>query len=135
MNEILAPIIEVWNKAFKKDQIQNVKVAYQEGEAKGEKSWQASQKVNEPAAEETKTATSVLNPPQSALPQTGTLNGGNLGKTSGTSAGKAQQIHISIGSMVGTMNFNGGMSDNHTLVERQLAEMMARILGMAETAV
>ncbi|MBQ9434516.1 MAG: tape measure protein [Bacteroidales bacterium] len=135
LNDILAPIITLWNKAFKKDQIKNVKVAYQEGEAKGEESWAASQEGKKKTAEGVKAETAVLTPPQSAIPQAGTLSGGNLGKTSGTSVGKAQQIHINIGSMVGTMNFNGGMSDNHTLVERQLAEMMARILGMAETAV
>ncbi len=52
----------------------------------------------------------------------------------GTVAGKAQQITIKLENMVGTMNFNGGLKDNASNVESTLAEMMARILGMAETA-
>lgn len=59
---------------------------------------------------------------------------GTLGNTAGTVAGKAQQIHITLGNMVGTMNFNGNLRENASDVERQLTEMMARILGMAETA-
>lgn len=61
--------------------------------------------------------------------------GGTLGKSAGTSAGKAQQINITLGSMVGTMNFNGGLQDNRRDIERQLTELMARVLGMAETAI
>ena len=62
------------------------------------------------------------------------LDPGNLGSTAGTVAGKAQQINITLGNMVGTMNFNGGLADNRDNVERYLMEMMARVLGMAETA-
>lgn len=63
------------------------------------------------------------------------LNGGNLGKSSGVSAGKAQQITIKLENMVGTMNFNGGLRENARDVESILMEQMARILGMAETAI
>ena len=62
------------------------------------------------------------------------LGDGNLGKNAGTVAGKAQQININLGSMVGTMNFNGVLSENRAGVEQILTEMMARVLGMAETA-
>lgn len=62
------------------------------------------------------------------------LNGGNLGKSSGVSAGKAQQITIKLENMVGTMNFNGGLRENAHDVESILMEQMARILGMATTA-
>lgn len=62
------------------------------------------------------------------------LGDGNLGKNAGTVAGKAQQINITLGSMVGTMNFNGVLSENRAGVEQILTEMMARVLGMAETA-
>ena len=58
-----------------------------------------------------------------------------MGSAAGSVAGKAQQIHITLGNMVGTMNFNGSLRDNSSEVERQLTEMMARILGMAETAI
>lgn len=60
---------------------------------------------------------------------------GALGGASGQVAGKAQQIHITLGNMVGTINFNGNLRENTADVERQLTEMMARILGMAETAI
>ena len=62
------------------------------------------------------------------------LSGGNLGSYAGTSAGKAQQIKIILGKMVDTINFNGGLRENAKDVESQLTEIMARILGMAETA-
>ena len=58
-----------------------------------------------------------------------------MGKTAGVTAGKAQQITIKLENMVGTMNFNGGIQDKASDVEARLTEMMARILGMAETAV
>ena len=85
----------------------------------------------------TSESTSVLSPGKPGA-SSGTGNGkltkGNLGSTAGTVAGKAQQINITLGNMVGTMNFNGGLADNKDNVERYLMEMMARVLGMAETA-
>jgi tape measure domain-containing protein len=82
-------------------------------------------------------STSVLSPGKpgaSSGTGSGKLTKGNLGSTAGTVAGKAQQINITLGNMVGTMNFNGGLADNKDNVERYLMEMMARVLGMAETA-
>ena len=82
-------------------------------------------------------STTVLSPGKpgaSSGTGSGKLAKGNLGSTAGTVAGKAQQININLGSMVGTMNFNGGLADNKDNVERYLMEMMARVLGMAETA-
>jgi len=82
-------------------------------------------------------STSVLSPGKpgaSSGTGSGKLAKGNLGSTAGTVAGKAQQINITLGSMVGTMNFNGVLSENRASVEQILTEMMARILGMAETA-
>lgn len=64
----------------------------------------------------------------------GKLKAGELGGMAGTVAGKCQQINITLGSMVGTMNFNGVLSENRASVEQILTEMMARVLGMAETA-
>lgn len=89
---------------------------------KVEKKETADTEVLEPKATETKGATG------------GKTSDGALGNASGTVAGKVQQIHITLGNMVGTMNFNGGLLENKGDVERQLTEMMARILGMAETA-
>ena len=89
---------------------------------KVEKKETADTEVLEPKATETKGATG------------GKTSDGALGNASGTVAGKVQQIRITLGNMVGTMNFNGGLLENKGDVERQLTEMMARILGMAETA-
>lgn len=85
-------------------------------------------------AEESTTVLSPGKPGASSGTGSGKLAKGNLGSTAGTVAGKAQQINITLGSMVGTMNFNGGLADNKDNVERYLMEMMARVLGMAETA-
>lgn len=90
-----------------------------------------------PPKEKSEESTSVLSPVKpiaSSDSGSGKLTKGNLGSTAGTVAGKAQQIHINLGNMVGTMNFNGGLQDNRKDIERQLTELMARILGMAETA-
>ena len=62
------------------------------------------------------------------------LYGGSMGNSAGVSAGKAQQINITLRSMVETMNFNGNLKENAADVEANLREMLARILGMAETA-
>ena len=43
------------------------------------------------------------------------------------------EIKISLGKMVENINFNGGLEENETDMEQRLAEMLARILGMAET--
>ena len=63
------------------------------------------------------------------------LNGGSLGRSAGEVAGKAQQINITLEKMVETINFNGTMKENSNDVEQRLREIMARILGMAETAI
>lgn len=81
-----------------------------------------------------KADTEVLDPEKKKPKAKSKTSDGTLGNTSGTVAGKVQQIHITLGNMVGTMNFNGGLLENKGDVERQLTEMMARILGMAETA-
>lgn len=79
-------------------------------------------------------STSVLTPSKPNSTQGSKLKDGNMGKNAGAVAGKAQQINITLGSMVGTMNFNGVLSENRAGVEQILTEMMARVLGMAETA-
>lgn len=130
LKRLLQPIIDLWNKVFKKDQLKSVSEAYKEGAEKGSESWQKSQK------EKTQADTEVLEPKATGAKGVsgGKTSDGTLGNASGTVAGKVQQIHITLGNMVGTMNFNGGLLENKGDVERQLTEMMARILGMAETA-
>jgi len=136
LKDILKPVIDLWNKVFKKDQMKDVGDAYSEGAEKGSESFKKSHEKDE----ENDPSTSILGETSDGTKTTpstesGNLSGGNLGKSAGTSAGKAQQINITLGSMVGTMNFNGGLQDNRRDVERQLTEIMARVLGMAETAI
>ena len=138
LKRLLQPIIDLWNKVFKKDQLKSVSEAYKEGAEKGSESWRKSQKEKEG---KTSSDVSVLDPggddgkkEDKKGKGKGKTSDGTLGNTAGTVAGKVQQIHITLGNMVGTMNFNGGLLENKGDVERQLTEMMARILGMAETA-
>lgn len=145
LGKLFAPIRELWNKLFPKDKMKDVKLAYAEGADKGTKSWEKSKSKGDV---DTGKETIVLDG-KDGLDGLAGVNGksgkdgkakkelsdGTLGKNAGTVAGKAQQITIKLESMVGTMNFNGGLRDNASNVESTLAEMMARILGMAETAV
>ena len=137
LKKLLQPIIELWNKVFKNDQLKSVSEAYNEGAEKGSESWQKSQEEKDASSD-----VSVLDPEadggkkdekKDKKGKTKTSDGA-LGNTAGTVAGKTQQIHITLGNMVGTMNFNGNLRENASDVEKQLTEMMARILGMAETS-
>lgn len=144
LGKLFAPIRELWNKLFPKDKMKDVKLAYAEGADKGTKSWEKSKSKGDV---DTGKETMVLDG-KDGLDGISGVNGksgkdgktkkelseGTLGKNAGTVAGKAQQITIKLENMVGTMNFNGGLRDNASNVESTLAEMMARILGMAETA-
>lgn len=130
LGKLFEPIRTLWNKLFPKDQMKSIALSYELGAHKGSESFRKSGKD--------KSNKSVLvdeDPdPEPVVEGNGKLGAGNLGKSSGESAGKAQQISIKLENMVGTMNFNGTLSDNQASVERTLTEMMARILGMAETA-
>jgi tape measure domain-containing protein len=144
LGKLFAPIRELWNKLFPKDKMKDVKLAYAEGADKGTKSWEKSKSKGDV---DTGKETIVLDG-KDGLDGLAGVNGksgkdgktkkelseGTLGKNAGTVAGKAQQITIKLENMVGTMNFNGGLRDNASNVESTLTEMMARILGMAETA-
>ena len=144
LGKLFAPIRELWNKLFPKDKMKDVKLAYAEGADKGTKSWEKSKSKGDV---DTGKETMVLDGKDGLDGLSGVngksgkdgktkkeLSDGTLGKNAGTVAGKAQQITIKLENMVGTMNFNGGLRDNASNVESTLAEMMARILGMAETA-
>ena len=124
--------------------MKDVELAYAEGADKGTKSWEKSKSKGDV---DTGKETMVLDGKDGLDGLSGVngksgkdgktkkeLSDGTLGKNAGTVAGKAQQITIKLENMVGTMNFNGGLRDNASNVESTLAEMMARILGMAETA-
>ena len=141
LGRLFAPIRELWNKLFPKDKMKDVRLAYGEGTDKGTKSWERSKGKGdvdtgkEAIVLDGKDGLDGLAGVNGKSGKDGKLSDGTLGKNAGTVAGKAQQITIKLESMVGTMNFNGGLRDNASNVESTLAEMMARILGMAETAV
>lgn len=145
LGKLFAPIRELWNKLFPKNKMKDIKLAYGEGADKGTKSWEKSKSKGDV---DTGKETMVLDGKDGLNGLAGVngkngkdgkskkeLSEGTLGKNAGTVAGKAQQITIKLENMVGTMNFNGGLKDNASNVESTLTEMMARILGMAETAV
>lgn len=146
---LLKPVIDLWNKVFKKDQIKDLGSAYKVGAEKGSESYRQSKEKEKKEAgdidtgkdtlvldvKDGKDGAAGLNGKDGASGKAGKdLSGGNLGKNAGTVAGKAQQITIKLENMVGTMNFNGGIRENASDVESRLTEMLARILGMAETA-
>lgn len=140
LGKLFAPIRELWNKLFPKDKMKDIKVAYSTGAEKGTESWNKSKSKGDV---DTDKSTEVLGFPSAGgngftgggtKGKNSELEGGNMGKNAGTVAGKAQQIHITLGNMVGTMNFNGGLRENARDVEAQLTELVARVLGMAATA-
>ncbi len=148
LGRLFAPIRELWNKVFPKDKMRDVSSAYSAGAKKGSESWK-----RDKASKEEKTAlsgdvdtskvTEVIGKVSVSGEEPTTKSGktakglkdGEMGKTAGVTAGKAQQITIKLENMVGTMNFNGSLQEKASDVEARLTEMMARILGMAETAV
>lgn len=134
LGKLFEPIRTLWNKIFPDDKFRDIGDAYAKGAVKGSESWRKDHQENvEPNAD-----TSVLGSDNKSDHKVtitgGDLTGGNIGSNAGESSGKAQQINITVKSMVETMNFNGGMRENAADVENQLREMMARILGMAATA-
>ena len=141
LGRLFEPIRKLWNKIFPKDAFEKIGDAYKIGADKGSESWQNDQKAK--AEGDVFPDISVLNPNIGTAEEkkstknkiNADLTGGSLGSSAGTSAGKAQQVNITLESMVQTMNFNGSFDDNSHNVEQKLREMMARILGMAETAI
>lgn len=131
MGSLFEPIRKLWNKIFPKDQMEDVSEAYAKGAAKGSESWNKSKQDDD---EVSVLGNSSSIPTVKGVDSSENLSSGNMGKSSGTSAGKAQQITIKLENMVGTMNFNGGLRENARDVESILMEQMARILGMASTA-
>ncbi|MDD4141591.1 MAG: tape measure protein [Bacteroidales bacterium] len=134
LGKLVAPIKELWNKIFPKDKFSDIGSAYAQGAAKGSESWRKSQNGSVEDINVIGDNSSVADSSPEITANT-SLSAGNLGGSAGTSAGKAQQITINLGNMVGTMNFNGGVRENARDIESILTEQLARILGMAETAV
>ncbi|MDR1737984.1 MAG: phage tail tape measure protein [Candidatus Symbiothrix sp.] len=58
----------------------------------------------------------------------------SYGSSAGSSAGSVKSVNINITSMIGTWNASAGYSESRRTVEDQLAESLARVLGIAETA-
>ena len=131
MADLFAPIIELWNKVTGK-----IVRAWNKGAAKGHESWKQDQEEKNKKEEEEKTENGILPtlPVEKPKPDK-KLKSGNMGKSAGTAAGSARQVNITLTSLVGTMNFSGMTRENAASIEREVTELMARVLGMAETAV
>ena len=143
LSGLFEPIRKLWNKLFPDDLIEDVKQAYAIGADKGSASFRADQKEKEDEESgvlgmANESLQPILKPKTQKANTDGNgngLNGGSLGRSAGEVAGKAQQINITLEKMVETINFNGTMKENSNDVEQRLREIMARILGMAETAI
>ena len=140
LGKLFQPIRELWNKLFPKDKMVDVRVAYQQGAEKGSESFRKSQKEKngEVDVEQNTSVLGGVDVPTASVFTANAASGatadGSMGKSAGVSAGKAQQITIKVENMVGSMSFNGGLSEKKEEIESVLTEMLARILGMAETA-
>ena len=60
---------------------------------------------------------------------------GQMASGVATGGTRNTEIHINIGDMIKTVNFNGGVQENIKEVERMFAETLSRVLGMAELSV
>lgn len=60
---------------------------------------------------------------------------GQMASEVATGGTRNTEIHINIGDMIKTINFNGGMHENVKEIERTFAEALARVLGMAEMSI
>lgn len=131
MADLFAPIIELWNKVTGK-----IVRAWNKGAAKGHESWKQDQEEKNKKEEEETAENGILPtlPVEKPKPDK-KLKSGSMGKSAGTAAGSARQVNITLTSLVGTMNFSGMTRENAASIEREVTELMARVLGMAETAV
>ena len=131
MADLFAPIIELWNKVTGK-----IVRAWNKGAAKGHESWKQDQEEKNKKEEEETAENGILPtlPVENPKPDK-KLKSGSMGKSAGTAAGSARQVNITLTSLVGTMNFSGMTRENAASIEREVTELMARVLGMAETAV
>lgn len=131
MAELFNPIIELWNKVTGK-----FVRAFNKGAAKGHASWKKDHEGKDKKEEEETAENGILPtlPVEKPKPDK-KLKSGSMGKSAGTAAGSARQVNITLTSLVGTMNFSGMTRENAASIEREVTELMARVLGMAETAV
>ena len=131
MADLFNPLIEFWNKVSGK-----IVRAFKKGAAKGHESWKQDQEEKNKKEEEETAENGILPtmPVEKPKPDK-KLKSGNMGKSAGTAAGSARQVNITLTSLVGTMNFSGMTRENAASIEREVTELMARVLGMAETAV
>ncbi len=123
--EVFNPIIDLWNKLTGK-----VVEKFQTGAQKGRDSFAADH------ADDGKGgvmdgligAVNGTNPGNDGLVKPA----GQTAQATATGGTRNTEIHINLGSMVENMIFNGGVGENRADIERQIAEVMSRVLGMAE---
>ena len=123
--EVFNPIIDLWNKLTGK-----VVEKFQTGAQKGRDSFAADH------ADDGKGgvmdgligAVNGTSPGDDGLVKPA----GQTAQATATGGTRNTEIHINLGSMVENMIFNGGVGENRADIERQIAEVMSRVLGMAE---
>lgn len=123
--EVFNPIIDLWNKLTGK-----VVEKFQTGAQKGRDSFAADH------ADDGKGgvmdgligAVNGTSPGDDGLVKPA----GQTAQATATGGTRNTEIHINMGSMVENMIFNGGVGENRADIERQIAEVMSRVLGMAE---
>lgn len=122
--------VKIYNKMA--EIIPGMKKIVREGRKAADKSWAK----DHPG--ETTTTNDDLASTVNATTGAASFGGGGTGQmASGVATGGTRntEIHINIGDMIKTVNFNGGVQENIKEVERMFAETLSRVLGMAELSV
>jgi hypothetical protein len=81
--------------------------------------------------------TAVNGPVNSALGGGGSGAGRGASKSNeaiATGGTRNTTVHVNVGKFFESMIFNGGVQENKEEIQRRMAEIMARVLGVAETA-
>lgn len=122
--------VKIYNKMA--EIIPGMKKIVREGRKAADESWAK----DHPG--ETTTTNDDLASTVNATTGAASFGGGGTGQmASGVATGGTRntEIHINIGDMIKTVNFNGGVQENIKEVERMFAETLSRVLGMAELSV
>jgi len=139
INALMKPIRwikSLWNKIFPKNQFKDIGESYAKGVVKGSESWAKSQKAKK---EDGVAAVAAIVPAaiagQKPAGKTPPINNGAGKTTEDISSGgkRSTSINIQFKNMVEKMVFDGTLSEKRTDMEREVASVMARILGMARS--
>ena len=128
---VIDKFVAVYNKIAK--YIPKMKQIARDGKAAADESW-AKDHPGETATTNDSLA-STVNATSSSASFGGAGSTGQMASGVATGGTRNTEIHINIGDMIKTVNFNGGVRENMKDIERTFAEALARVLGMAEMSV